>query len=532
MNSSQPHKSTDLQNPPPDSGLKDNLEAMHPPAFANIAGLSRQEDERFFNLCVDLLGVANFDSGCLERVNPAWTVSLGWSAAELTSQPWLGFVHPDDHASSVQAYGQLMQGKTLHEFENRYRCKDGSFKRLSWNVHPAVDSRQLFCVARDVAEKALPQLQLLKAAMSHLNDIVLITEAEPFDEPGPRIIFVNEAFERRTGYTQEEVIGKSPRFLQGPKTDRAELDRIGRAIRAWQPVRAELINYTKDKKEFWLELDINPITDSEGRFTHWVAVERDITERKMTQEAILRLNSELEDRVSQRTRELHLSNKELEAFSYSVSHDLRSPLATINGFSQLLLKSDKEQLSEKSRHYISRIHAGSVKMGELIEGLLSLARLSRSELNRQEVDVTALSSKIVQELRDAEPERVVEVTVQPGLTINGDVAMVTVVMHNLIANAWKYSSRVPLARIEIGSEMSAQGLTCIFVRDNGVGFDMAYSEKLFQMFQRLHQDTEFKGTGIGLANVKRVVERHGGRVWAQAVPDKGATFRFTLHQTA
>ncbi|TAG35876.1 MAG: PAS domain S-box protein [Polaromonas sp.] len=383
---------------------------------------------------------------------------------------------------------------------------------------------------RDVTQthKDLAQLQLLRTAVSRLNDIVLITEGEPFDEPGPRIIFVNEAFERRTGYTQAEVIGKTPRLLQGPKTQRAELDRIGKALRAWQPVRGELINYTKSGEEFWLELDIVPIADSKGWFTHWVAVERDITERKMAQEAILRLNSDLEDRVQRRTEQLAAANKELEAFSYSVSHDLRSPLATINGFSQLLLKSQKDQLGEKGQHYLNRIYAGSTKMGELIEGLLSLARLSRGDLNRQDVDLTAMAAKMVRELRDAEPDRVVDVTIQADLVVNGDAAMVTVVMQNLVANAWKYSGRTPQARVDIGSETTPDGMRCIFVRDNGAGFDMAYAEKLFQVFQRLHQDTEFKGTGIGLANVKRVVERHGGRVWAQAAVGKGATFRFTL----
>lgn len=383
---------------------------------------------------------------------------------------------------------------------------------------------------RDVTETRASeaQLRLLEAAVSRLNDIVLITEAEPLDDPGPRIVFVNEAFERRTGYTKAEVIGKSPRMLQGPKTQRAELDRIGKALKKWQPVRAELINYTKDGREFWLELDIVPIADSKGWFTHWVAVERDISERKLAQQAILKLNDELEGRVQLRTQQLEMANKELEAFSYSVSHDLRSPLAVINGFGQLLLKSDGNQLSDKGKHYLKRIHAGSTKMGELIDGLLSLAKISRGTLNRVDVDLTAMSLRLVQELRDSEPDRVVDVDVQTRLTIHGDPAMLTVVMQNLIANAWKYSANTPNACVQIGSETDEDGVRCVFVRDNGAGFDMAYSGKLFEVFQRLHKDTEFTGTGIGLANVKRVVERHGGRVWAHAVPGQGAVFRFTL----
>ena len=252
-------------------------------------------------------------------------------------------------------------------------------------------------------------------------------------------------------------------------------------------------------------------------------------------EAVTKLNTELEERVHQRTyqleganKELEAANKDLAAFSYSVSHDLRSPLASINGFSQMLLKSDGDHLSEKGRHFLSRICAGSTKMGDLIDGLLSLAKISRGKLDRIDVNLTEMSHKLVQELRDSEPDRLVEVEVQGDLMINGDSAMVTVIMQNLIANAWKYSGKTPNARIHIGSETTQDGVRCIFVRDNGAGFDMAYADKLFEVYQRLHQNSEFSGTGIGLANVKRVVTRHGGKVWAQAAVGEGATFRFTL----
>jgi len=276
----------------------------------------------------------------------------------------------------------------------------------------------------------------------------------------------------------------------------------------------------------WFRLMVTPMTDHPGSGA--VVMHVNVTERRQAEEAILRLNSELEDRAYQRTQQLEAANRELEAFSYSVSHDLRSPLNTINGFGQLLLKSDGDQLSEKGRHYLKRIRVASTNMGELIDGLLSLAKISRVNLSRGEVNLTAMSLKLVQQLRDSEPDRVVDIDVQADLMINGDPAMVAVVMQNLLANAWKYTSKTPHARVEIGSETDADRMTCIFVRDNGAGFDMAYAGKLFEVFQRLHQGTEFTGTGIGLANVKRVVERHGGRVWAQASPGEGATFRFSL----
>jgi signal transduction histidine kinase len=269
--------------------------------------------------------------------------------------------------------------------------------------------------------------------------------------------------------------------------------------------------------------------DSEGRAVRAVGTCQDITARKMGERAILLLNSQLEDRVRERTQQLEAANKELDAFSYSVAHDLRSPLSVINGFSQLLLKADGAQLSEKGLHYVNRIRAGSVNMGVLIDGLLSIVKISGDTLRRKSVDITAMSLKVIQELRDSEPTRLVAIDVQGGLAVNGDPQMMAVVMQNLIANAWKYSSKEPHSYIGIGSELCEDGETCLFVRDNGVGFDMAYADKLFHRFQRLHKDTEFTGTGIGLANVKRVVERHGGQLWAESSPGHGATFRFTVN---
>ncbi len=379
------------------------------------------------------------------------------------------------------------------------------------------------------AEQA--QLRLLESAVPRLNDIVIITEAEPLDEPGPRIVFVNEAFERRTGYLRKDVLGKSPRFLQGPKTQRAELDRIRAGLSKWQPVRSELVNYTKAGEEFWLELDIVPLANESGRFTHWVSVGRDITQRRQQQQEILSLNSELEARVQRRTVQLAEANKQLASFSYSVSHDLRSPLNTIAGFSQLLAHSDGNNFSEKGKHYLSRIRAGAKQMSDLIEGLLSLAHLSREQIRSEQVDLSAIARRIEQDLREREPERQVQVHIQDGLSAHGDPRLLAAVLQNLLGNAWKFSSRKMSAQIDVGSELGAEGDTFFFVRDNGAGFDMAFVNKLFGTFERLHSLEDFAGTGIGLATVKRVIERHGGRVWADGKLNEGATFYFTVGRT-
>ncbi len=399
---------------------------------------------------------------------------------------------------------------------------------LELSVYPSASGLAIYFSDVSDQRAAKEQLRLLETAVSRLNDMVLITEAEPINPPGPRIVFVNDAFERRTGFSRAEVIGRSPSFLQGPGTDRRELDRIRASLEQWEPVRAELINYTKAGEAFWIELDIVPIAGDAGRFTHWVAVERDITGRKRAEEEILQLNTELEDRVHLRTVQLEAANKELEAFSYSVSHDLRSPLNTINGFGQLLQKSSAEKLDDKGRHYLDRIQAGSRQMGELIDGLLLLAKLSREPLHLIKVDLSLITQQVERQCRERDPDREVRVTVQSGLLVNGDATLLLVVMQNLFDNAWKYTEKRSVGEIEVGIQTAAGGETVYFVKDNGAGFDMAYADKLFGVFQRLHAPSEFPGTGVGLANVKRVIERHGGRVWAQGQPNVGATFYFIL----
>ena len=376
------------------------------------------------------------------------------------------------------------------------------------------------------AEQA--QLRLLETAVSRLNDMVVIMEAEPFDASGRRIIFVNDAFERQTGYSRADIIGKTRKTLWGANTCRAEINRILSAMDNWQPVRSELVIYTKDGKALWVETNIAPIANESGKFTHWVAVERDITERRQQQQEILSLNGELEARVLLRTAQLATANRELESFAYSVSHDLRSPLNTIHAFSQLLLKIDGEQISDKGKHYLDRIGVGVKQMGDLIEGLLALAQLSREQIKLEQVDLSNIARRIEQDCRAREPQRQAQLHIQDGLSAQGDARLLSAVFRNLLGNAWKFTSRQSLAHIEVGSEFSVDGDTVFFVKDNGAGFDMAFAHKLFGTFERLHSPGDFSGAGIGLATVKRIIERHGGRVWAESKLNEGAMFFFTL----
>jgi light-regulated signal transduction histidine kinase (bacteriophytochrome) len=244
-----------------------------------------------------------------------------------------------------------------------------------------------------------------------------------------------------------------------------------------------------------------------------------------------RLNDELEQRVKDRTVQLEASNRELEAFCYSVSHDLRAPLRGIDGWSLALLEDYHDKLDNKGRQQLQRVRLDTQRMGRLIDDLLLLSRVARGPIARGPVDLTALAQSAAARLQEAEPERRVEFAVQPGLTAQGDARLLEIVFSNLLGNAWKFSVGRPLARVEFGRS-EAESPPAYFVRDNGVGFDTNYAQKLFGAFQRMHKASEFPGTGIGLATVQRVIQRHGGRVWAEAQVDRGATFYFTLEEAA
>jgi PAS domain S-box-containing protein len=329
-----------------------------------------------------------------------------------------------------------------------------------------------------------------------------------------RYVLVNAAGARLLGHTVPEVLGHTDAELLAPAAagardaQREAILASGETLTVEEPVTVdgEARVYLATKGVYH---------DDQGHAAGIFAMARDVTDVKQVDE-VRRARDAAEAAV-----------KELEAFAYSVSHDLRAPLRSIDGFSQALLEDYAARLDQTGQHYLDRVRANAQRMAQLIDDLLELSRVSRSELERAPVDLTTLAHEIMAELQRAHPDRRVDFAVAPGLSVSGDGRLLRIALQNLLGNAFKFTSKRDAARIEVG-RTNENGHSAFYVRDNGAGFDMHYADKLFGAFQRLHTPAEFEGNGIGLATVQRIVRRHGGRVWAEGEVDRGATFYFTL----
>jgi len=492
---------------------------------------TQMELDRFYVLTSDMVCIAGFD-GYFKRINPAWEKTLGYSSKELLSKPILDFVHPDDRQRTVIETTSLTRGGETISFENRYRCKDGSYRWLSWSARPAVDAQLVFASARDLTERR--QMEEILRQSDERNRSIIESAYDGFisiDSKG-RITDWNLQAESIFGWTRVEVLGQylhetiiPPRYREGHVKGIQHLQATGEG-----PVlnkRIELSALHRTGREFPVELAIWPLqVGSEATYHAFV---RDITNRKDAESHIINLNNEMKTRAAQ----LEAANKELEAFSYSVSHDLRAPLRHIHGFVELLQSAPALRSDESSRRHMAVITRAAKQMGMLIDDLLAFSRTGRVEMHPIKVDMLQLVDQAIRELEPEAANRKVIWDIKPMPMVACDPGLLHLVWINLVSNALKYTRPKDEARIEIGqaegSFPKADPDTIVFyIRDNGVGFDMAYASKLFGVFQRLHRAEDFEGTGIGLANVQRIIHRHGGKVWAESQLDQGTVFYFSL----
>ena len=374
-----------------------------------------------------------------------------------------------------------------------------------------------------IRKKNEEELVKLRKAVDTSGEAIFLTDRNGI------IQFINPEFTKLYGFTSDEVVGKvTPRILKSGSLSLEDYKCFWDKILNKEIVKGEILNNTKDGKLVVIERTVSPILDEEKDIIGFLAVQRDISERKHAEAEIQKLNSELENRIIERTAQLESAYKELEAFSYSVSHDLRAPLRSINGFSSALLKNYSDKLDEKGKKYLQFVNSATKKMNDLIEDLIGLSRVSRAVLNCSTVDLSLIVNNIISDLRKDDPSRSYEFIIEQGLSAECDKNLISIVIENLLRNSFKYSSKKPNTSIEFNVIKKDGEKNIFFVRDKGAGFNMKYAGKLFGPFQRLHSESEFPGTGIGLATVKRIINRHGGNIWAEGEIENGATFYFTL----
>jgi PAS domain S-box-containing protein len=398
--------------------------------------------------------------------------------------------------------------------------QDGHEFPVEISLSPLHTEEGTFVIAaiRDMTERHRAEKRFRDLLESAPDAMVVLDQAG-------HIQLANTQTENLFGYERNEIIGQ-PVELLIPKRFRKRHAKHREVYYGEHPVRPmgvglELFGMRKDGTEFPVEVSLSPLETEEGLLVS--AAIRDITRRRQIEADIQKLNDDLKQRAGQ----LEAANKELEAFSYSVSHDLRAPLRSIDGFSEALLEDYGELIPPEGREYLGRVRVSAKRMAVLIDDLLNLSRITRAAVQRRFLNISRMAEEIISTLRESQPERQVTVTIMPDLMVEADPHLLRIMLENLLGNAWKFTSRREQALIKFGQQSRVKERT-FFVRDNGAGFDMAYANKLFGVFQRLHQESEFPGSGIGLATVQRIINIHGGHIWAEGREGQGATFYFTL----
>jgi PAS domain S-box-containing protein len=504
------------------------------------------ELNRIFNLSVDILCVAGAD-GYLKRVNPAVEPILGYTPEEFTAQPFLNFVHHEDRDATLDVVQkQIERGETLVYFRNRYRCKDGSYKWLSWSSVPLVEEGLIYGAARDITalKQAEEELQRRSAAIEAATDGIAI-----LDKNG-EYSYMNQAHARIYGYdSPQEIIGQTWKLLYSE----SELKRFEEEVLPEFSVkgswRGEATGQKRDGSTYAQEVSLTALEDGD-----LICVVRDITPRKQVEAEIKQLNESLECQVRERTAELSASNalllsevverkeaerqlqeltenlkrsnRELEQFAYVASHDLQEPLRAVTSYTQLLSQRYQGQLDAKADKWVAYIVDGATRMQQLINDLLAYSRVGTKGKEFQLTDCNTVFQQTLANLQVAIAEKNAAVTCDPLPAIMADAGQLVQLLQNLVGNAIKFcGSDVPKVHI---SAVKEDADWVFAVRDSGIGIAPEYAERIFLIFQRLHSRREYAGTGIGLAICKRIVERHGGRIWVESQVGEGATFYFTI----
>jgi len=493
-------------------------------------------------------------NGDITMLNRMGCQLLGYAESELIGRNWFHTCVPDRVRAATRAgFQSLVAGDAglAQFFENEVLTRDGIELLIAWHNAPLRDDTSRIIGTLSSGTDITAQRRAETARRESDQRYRVLFEHAPMGiyrtTPEGRILMANPALVAMLGYSSFEELAERKLEAQGfePDYDRNEFKK--EMERAGEIRGRETRWQRRDGTLLYVRENALAIRDSQHTILYYEGTVEDVSERKRAEQETRQFNAELEQRVRERTAQLEAANKELESFSYSVSHDLRAPLRGLDGFSQALLDDYRDRLDAQGQDYLGRIRSASQHMTRLIDDLLKLSRVTRGELHIESVNLTELARSVIQEIRQADPlppatnHQPPTITIASGLQANGDARLLRILLTNLLGNAWKFTGRWPDAVIEFGILENAptgsldhattnhQPLTPVFyVRDNGAGFDMAHSARLFAPFQRLHGATEFPGSGIGLATAHRIVLRHGGRIWAEGIPGQGATFYFTI----
>ncbi|MBA2743760.1 MAG: PAS domain S-box protein, partial [Chthoniobacterales bacterium] len=466
--------------------------------------------------------------GRFYEVSAACETVWGYTRQELMGRSSVDFVNPDDRSNTANFVQQIAAGGMTRDFRNQWVRRDGSVVDLMWSATWSSTDKLMYCIARDVtehkrAEEALRESeQRFRELADFMPNIVWTADANG------RVDYYNRRWHELTEVSREAADAESWKTA-------LHADDVSRAAEAWKQAietgRPYHIEYRALDRQTgvyrWHLGRALPILTDEGKIVRWYASGTDIHELKGAQDDLMRAQQTLEERVQERTRQLADANHELEAFSYSVSHDLRTPLKAISGFSNILTGSHRQELTPEATRYLDNIDKGARQMERMVDGLLAFSKLGWDALRPRKVAMRRLVDAALSMLGWSGNSGEIQLTVQDLPSCRADETLLQQVWVNLLSNALKYTRNRKPGVITIGARRD-KNTDVFFVQDNGIGFDSDYADSLFGVFQRLHRADEYEGTGVGLALVQRIIHRHGGRIWAEAKPDAGATFFFTL----